>query len=171
MASVPDHGDAAVGARDCPATRTEATCSGTPTSSCCHSSQRHIRRRRGRSSSTACNGFLRRSKPRGRRAPRRSLSVGVGRVGTRRHAAIRRRSSRTPGAHPHCATRGAHRRGRRLGGLLLRRLVGGHGLFVGTRSSSLDRDRALLGVVCAGRVRWFRAPLRCHRSRRVPRTR
>ena len=71
---------------------TAATCSGTPTSSCCRSSPRRIRRRRGRCSSTASAGFRLPARRLRRRPAGRPLPVGVG--------AHRRATSRRSGPRP-----------------------------------------------------------------------
>ncbi len=111
----------------------------------------------------------------GRRAcggpARRAVPVGVGVDGQGCHAPVGPRPNRSPGADPHRRRRGAHRGRRRVGCILLRRLVGRRRLRGRDRSSPPGRDRALLGVACSCRVRRDRAPLRRHRTRRVPRAR
>ena len=161
-------------ARTVRARRTAVTCSGTATSSCCRSSPPRTRRRRARCSSTGSGGCRRRAtiaqRPRARGAPgsrgsRRARGfdvtpqTGRDRVGDDR-------------PDPHRADRGAHRRRRRVGGVVLRGLDRRRRRSLeGPGFELLRRDRPLLGVAGPVGPRRRRAHLRRDRPRRVPRDR
>ncbi len=103
------------------------------------------------------------------RARRRAVPVGVGAHRARGDTAVVSRRGGAPGPDPHGRRRGAHRRRRRVGRVLLRRLDGRRRVRRRTRRAAPRRVGALLGEPDPRRPSRRRARLRCHRTGRVPR--
>ena len=129
-----------------PAPRTAATCSGTPTSSSCRSSPRRTRRPPARCSSTGCAGSTARARRRARSAAAGARfpweSARDGGDVTPKHA---RDQTGAPDPDPHRRARGAHRRRRRLGGLLLRGLDRRRGVPARAPGASCSSRRRATG--------------------------
>ena len=95
--------------------------------------------------------------------------LGVSRGRLRRDAAGGAAPDRCARPHPHRRAGGAHRRGRRLGGVLLPGLGLRRRLRGGRRPRASRRDRALLGIARPSRRRWTRSSTERDRAGRVPR--